>query len=92
MGMSTNVIGFRPPDEKWKKMKAVWDACLAADTDIPEDVNTFFNGDPPDERGVEVELTGPCCAEWSDDYRQGYEIDVTKLPEGLAIIRFYNSW
>jgi hypothetical protein len=47
MGMSTHVVGFKPPDEKWRKMKAVWDACEAAGTDPPAAVSKFFEGDVP---------------------------------------------
>lgn len=56
MGMSTHVVGFIPPDEKWQKMKAVWDACRAAGVEVPEDVCDFFEGGEPDPAGVEVML------------------------------------
>ncbi len=93
MGMSTHVKGFRPPDEKWKKMKAAWDACEAAGTAIPKEVLEFFDHEPPDSAGVEIELEEEeCCAEYRDDCRDGFEIDVTKLPKGLTLIRFYNSY
>ena len=42
MGMSTHLVGIVPPDDDWKKMKAVWDACDNADVDIPKDVSEFF--------------------------------------------------
>lgn len=29
MGMSMHVVGYKPADEHWKKMKAAWDACAA---------------------------------------------------------------
>ena len=29
--MSTSVVGIKPPDDTWRKMKAAWDACMAAD-------------------------------------------------------------
>ena len=28
MGMSTRVEGFKPVDDKWRKMKAIHDACM----------------------------------------------------------------
>lgn len=90
MGMSTHVVGFRPPDEKWRQMKAVWDACVAASTDIPMDVLDFFGHEDPDERGVEISLnfTG-----WNDGRSsEGFEVQVADIPEGCATIRFYNSW
>ncbi len=93
MGMSTNVCGFKPPDEKWKKMKAVYDACLQADTKVPKAVEDFFGYDPPDDAGVVVDLEKhACCQEYKEDAREGFEIDVTKLPKDVTLIRFYNSW
>lgn len=89
MSMSTSVIGFKPPDAKWKKMKEVWDACRAAGIDPPKEVSEFFEWMDPDPNGVEVDLP---AAEWSDDGRAGFEIEVSKIPKGVTIIRFYNSW
>lgn len=91
MGMSTHVIAFHPPDEKWRKMKAIYDACVAGDIEIPDDVNDFFNGEPPDESGVEVEID-KILEKWSDEDRSGYQIEISKLPKGITILRFYNSW
>lgn len=89
MGMSTHVTGFRPPDDDWKKMKAVYDSCKEAGIDPPEEVDDFFEGLPPDEAGVEVDLI---YHEWTDDGCEGYEIHVDEIPAGVKIIRFYNAW
>jgi len=93
MSMSTHVVGFRPPDVEWQKMKNLFDACMEANIGIPPDVERFFNQEEPDDNGVEVELeeTDACC-EWCDESRIGFEIDITKLPQGLKIVRFYNSY
>ena len=92
MGMSTNVIGFKAPDDKWRKMKAIWDACEAADIDIPEEVYEYFDCREPDPAGVTVDID--YVSEWSDSDRvmSGIEISVKDLPPGLTSIRFYNSW
>lgn len=93
MSMSTHIKGFRPPDNKWKRMKEVWETCKIAEIDPPAEVYAFFESVEPDENGVEVELEKTvCCKEWSDEYRQGFEIFIEKLPEDVKIIRFYNSW
>jgi len=91
MGMSTHIVGFRPPDEKWKAMKAIWDACRKADVSVPREVDDFFNGEVPDPAGVEVPLK-EAVRDWGDESRDGFEVDVTKLPKDVTIIRFYNSW
>lgn len=97
MGMSTHVMAFRPPDEEWQRMKAVWDACQAAKIPIPQEVDSYFDGDAPDPAGVEIPLTRyptnqPSVREWSDEYRSGYEVLLDQLPAGTQIVRFYNSW
>lgn len=89
MGMSTHVIGFVPPDETWNRMKAIWDACNAAEIDVPEKVANFFGGEAPDDEGVEVEMP---VVPWGDDSRDGYELDVKLIPPHVTTIRFFNSW
>lgn len=93
MSMSTHVIGFRPPDKRWKEMKEVYDTCIKAKVGIPEEVDDFFGNMKPDESGVKIEIeeTG-AVEEWNDDYNQGFQVDITKLPKDLKYVRFYNSW
>lgn len=83
------MIGFRPPDAKWRKMKDVYDACVLAGVEVPDEVAEFFENGEPDPRGVEVELE---AQEWQDDMRQGFEIAIKDLPKDVTHIRFYNSW
>lgn len=93
MSMSTHIIGFKPPNEKWKQMKAVWDACETAKTPIPQEVLNFFNHEPPDDDGVEINLeTHPCCEEYDEDMSEGFQIEIDKLPKDIKIIRFVNSY
>lgn len=89
--MSTHVIAFRPPDEKWRKMKAIYDACTAGGIDVPDEVDDFFDGKSPDENGVEVDIDN-ILDEWQDDSRAGYQLELSKLPAKITILRFYNSW
>jgi hypothetical protein len=89
MSMSTHVVGFAPPDEKWQAMKQIWDACKAGKVPIPREVEDFFNGEKPDPAGVNVELT---TREWRNDYAQGIEIDLADIPKHVKTIRFYNAW
>lgn len=93
MGMSTYVKGFMAPDETWNLMKAIWDACNAAGVRTPDPVLKFFGYDYPFGQGKEVDLQKTdCCKKYSAESTSGFEIDVTKLPEGVKIVRFYNSW
>lgn len=96
--MSMHAEGIRPGDEKWRQMKAIYDACKTAGVVPPSDVLRFFNHEDPDEKGVVIELgTGygtkhECCTHWNENEREGFEIDVSKLPEDVKIVRFYCSW
>ena len=94
MSMSTYVYGLKPPDEKWKSMKAIYDSCLAAGVDAPKEVEEFFEYDCPDEKGVRAGISHvhKCCSDYANDGEQGYEIDVSLLPKDIKIIRFVNSW
>jgi hypothetical protein len=73
-----------------EEMKAVYDACKKAKVQIPEDVMRFFNWSDPDPLGVEVEI--PHRAFNSERKGQGIEIDVSRIPKDVAVVRFYNSW
>lgn len=91
MGMSTYVKGFRPPDEKFKQMKAVYDACVAAETRVPEEVQAFFEHEEPDESGIEVDL-GDAVYDWDNGKSVwGKEIHLDELPKDVKYIRFCNS-
>lgn len=91
--MSMHVVGFMPADDHWRKMKAAWDACAAAGSEPPASVYDFFGGEAPgDAPGKEVEIQGEGAKEWRDNYREGFEVDVTALPQGVRFIRFYCSY
>jgi len=96
MSMSTNVIGFKPADEKWRKMRAAFDACKAAGVPVPDSVSKFFDDKDPDDAGVEVTHAAlkksGALQEWSNDHGSGYEVDLKKLPADVTVLRFYNSW
>lgn len=96
MGMSTHVAGYKAPDDRWRQMKAIWDACQAAKVPAPQEVYDYFEGEAPDPEGVEVSeeiLTeNGALREWKDEYRQGYEVVVANLPDDVQTIRFWNSW
>jgi hypothetical protein len=92
MGMSTHVIGYKPADETWKKMKAVWDSCRVAGVPVPDTVSSYFNGEyPGDTPGMEISIQH-AVKELSVDATDIIEVDISKLPAGVSHIRFCNSW
>lgn len=96
MSMSTHLEGIVPPDAKWRKMKAVYDACSEAGVDAPSEVRNFFNDEPPDDLGVVLDedtlARRGAVRLLSHDGKQGFEVELKKLPEHVTILRFYNSW
>ncbi|MCP4569145.1 MAG: hypothetical protein GY841_16345 [FCB group bacterium] len=91
MGMSTSIVGIRPPGKKWKKMKAIYDSCKDGDIEVPEIVEEFFDYEEPDEKGVIIDLED-IAENWGSEYAEGFEIDTKKLPKDITVIRFYNSY
>lgn len=96
LSTSTYVYGIRPPDEKWRQMKAVWDACAAAGVSVPDDVEDFFDGEEPDAAGVVIDLEKVGAARiWKpggNSMREGVEVNLERLPEDITLIRFVNSY
>jgi hypothetical protein len=91
MGMSTHVVGFVKPDDDYAKKVAAWRACEAACVTPPNELIKLFDGNPPQDAGMNVDIT-QAVSSWNNDYASGYEVDITKLPSGVRIVRFYNSW
>lgn len=92
MGMSTHVEGFAPPDDEWRKMKAIWDACDVAGIDAPAEVSEFFNDEKPDEQGIKIDLDRhPSVSEYHGDGEGGFQVEIEKLPPQVKFIRFVNA-
>ncbi len=94
--MSSHVVGIQSPDSaKYKKMKAAWDACVAAKINVPDELYHFFGEDgPPDdcEEGIVVELPEDAVTKYVANMRDGFDIDLSFLPKDIKKIRFYNSY
>lgn len=92
MGMSTHVVGFRPADPTWRKMKAAWDACVEANIEIPDELYRFFDGESPgDKPGMEVKIE-QAVSKYQGEGCNGYEVNLQKLPTDVSVVRFYNSY
>lgn len=96
MSMSTIVVGFIPPDDEYKRKAAAWNACKAAGVEPPHELLMMFDDNEPDPHGMEIskrelEACG-ALAKWHNEYAEGYEVTVAKLPPNVKVIRFYNSW
>ncbi len=93
MSMTTYVEGFRPPDEKWERMKAVYYACDAAKIPVPDAVVRFFEYGRPDPTGVRVDLKASgAVSESEEGNRMRWDVDIKKLPPDVTVVRFTNSY
>lgn len=93
MSMSTHIVGFKPTDEKWRKMRDVYNACRAAGLGIPKDVEKFFEYEGPDESGVKVEIEkSSAVKEWHGNAASGFEVNLNTLDPDIKVIRFWNGW
>lgn len=96
MSGDMHVAAFKPPDAKWQRMKAAWDACAAAGVGVPAEVDLFFDGEEPDPQGVRVDEEQlrklGVISDWSEDMREGVEIDVSELPADVTVVRVYMSY
>gem|GEM_PF-5369084 len=89
--MSTHVVGFVQPDERFKVMMAIYGTCKMAGVSIPPEVEKFFGGGEPDPTAFQVSLP---VQEWKnpEGTQEGYELRVKDIPAHVSVIRFYNAW
>jgi len=92
MVVSTCVYGFRPANDKWEKMKAIYDAYVAADLQVPDSIRNFFSWCEPSEYGVIVRLPTGCLREHRGNDEASIDILLKELPEDMTVIRVVNSW
>lgn len=93
MGMISYVLGIIDPDDKWEKMKTVYDSCIDAGVEPPDEVLDFFNSEPPDPKGVVITLKeSEGVSKYKDDMREGFEVDLSEIPKQITTIRFVNSY
>ncbi len=93
MGMSTHIVGLVEQTDLWRKYKQVWDACIAAGIKEPKEVYDYFDGIYPEEDSRIYNLErATYVRKYQNDMCSGFEIRVDEIPEGMKVIRFYNSW
>lgn len=89
--MTMRVIGFRPPDERWTKMRHIWMVCKEVNMEPPDEVYEFFNWEEPDPQGVEVDVPHSSYTN-AAVLSEGLEINVESIPQGVKTLRFSVSY
>ena len=87
--MTTNIVGFKPPDETFSKMLAIWEACDAANITMPIEVDRYFARAKPNKAGVSVNLDQHPAVEFSIT---GVEVNLELLDPDIKVLRFRVSW
>ena len=92
MSTSYDVIGMKVQDEKWEKMKNVWNTCRVAGIDVPEEVETFFDWNNPNEmHGMQVDISNAISQPSLEEY-VAWDVDIDKLPPDIKVVRFRISY
>lgn len=93
MTASVRLLGFGPPDDRWKEMAEVYFACRRAGVTVPDEVESYFDEGAPEPIGKDTDLTH-LTKEWdvpSGWPALGLEIEVSKIPGNIELLRFYYS-
>lgn len=93
MSMSTRIVGFVEPDADYQRKVAAWKACKAAGISPPPELDKLFDGAAPDDAGMEVKIADTAITRHSPyDCADAWDVDITKLPKGVRVVRFINSY
>lgn len=92
MGMTTYVRAIKPPDERWRKLKEIWHLCKQCGIEPPSEIYDFFKHAEPDEKGIIIDIPYDAQSEWDSEDGNGIEVDLSKIPKDVKILRFINSW
>ncbi len=100
MSMSTSIVAVRDMRQQFDKMWAAKEACEKAGIDYPEELKKYFGSnidydlkESAEQEMLTYSLSGkPGVVQWGTEMREGYEVDLRKLPKDVKIIRFYNAY
>lgn len=98
MGMSTHIKAFIPDtDPEYVKHKEILQVCNKHNVTLPKETSKYFDNLYPNEvlldNKLEIKLEPNVhFTRWREDSSEGFELDLTKLPNGITKLRFYNSW
>jgi hypothetical protein len=96
MSMSMHCFAVKPSDDNYRRKAEAYRACEAAGISIPDELAKFFDHRRPDPTGTTQEIGNdydkvlhPSCVTYNGDMQEGFEVDITKLPDGTRFVRFY---
>ena len=93
MSMFAYVQGIKPITEYYKKRLEIYKNCKELKISPPEEIRKYFKDDSePCDEGIIVDLKEYIVKQGSDDCRDYYDVDLTKIPEGVTRVRFVISY
>lgn len=98
MSMSSYVQGLRDLDGKFKQMMEMKKLCDEKGFSYPKEVTEYFGSHLGEsdkyitEQMQEVSLPKDLVKVSTDDSREFYDIDISRLPKEVKTIRFVNSY
>lgn len=95
MSMGIGIRGLKPITEDYKKRLEIYKSCRELKISPPEEIEKYFECDTePCDEGIIVDLKKDAIKYSADSDRcaEFYDVDLSKLPEGVIKIRFEISW
>lgn len=95
MSMSIYVQGLKPITEDYLKRLQIYESCRELKISPPEEIRRYFEYDTePCDEGIIVSLNKDAVSEGTDAKycREYYDVDLSKLPEGVTKVRFIISY
>lgn len=78
---------IKPVNEKYVRMRDVYNACVIANVEIPDEVKIYFEDKPPPEGDQQIEVNGyPAKLGGIENVMGGVKINLDLLPEDFRII------
>jgi len=93
MSVSYYVKGLKPITEDYQKRLQVYNNCKELGIYPPDEIIKYFENDTePCDEGIIVYLKADVVKVGSDTYSRYYDVDLSKLPEGVTKVRFQISY
>lgn len=93
MSATYSVYGVKQTDDRFHKMKAIYDTCQEAGVEIPSEVYEYFNHEEPNDTGIVIRLSEePYVTQFHKPGTSGFDVKLSDIPKGLTHIRFKMSY
>ena len=92
MSMTCEVKGLKPITNDYKKRLEIYKSCIELKISPPEEIREYFEDYGTCEEGIVVPLEEDVVSESIEYTSVYYDVDLSKLPEGVTKVRFEISY